>query len=130
MDGGSAFKGSSGFVRNDSGLEIDVAMTEPFVEFRCECGHQFRTHSQNKGKRIVCPNCLTPTVVPGQESSDSVLPRRNDMTVFIAEVDDFSELPQAGPNLADLVKAVPPKPVPAPISKHSPAPSAKPKVRP
>ena len=34
------------------------------VTFRCRCGHEFRTQSDNAGKRITCPNCLTQATVP------------------------------------------------------------------
>lgn len=34
------------------------------VEFKCPCGHFFRTKSENVGKGIVCPNCLQKSIVP------------------------------------------------------------------
>ena len=40
-----------------------------FAEFKCRCGHAFRTHIQNAGRQIPCPNCLTTVTVPAPEAT-------------------------------------------------------------
>jgi hypothetical protein len=76
-----------------------------FVEFKCRCGHEFRTRSQNAGLPIICPNCTNHLIVPGLDSN-SDLDQINDESPATSD----SERP-AWPITGN--PAAPSKPVPA-----------------
>ena len=70
-----------------------------FIEFRCRCGHEFRTRNQNIGLPIICPNCTAHLVVPDPAESPAAFPLDDEQSEEVQE--EKSEV-KANPLLAML----------------------------